>query len=93
MQLTGIIDFGDLAIGSPARDFIYIYEDFGPDLLSAVLDRYAGNSTQKLLSETRQWYLLETAAWTAEMHAAGRAGDVAHGLAEMRRELAWIVGE
>lgn len=90
--LTGIIDFGDLAIGSPARDFIYIYEDFGPDMLNAVLDRYAGSAAGDLLRETRQWYLLEAAAWTVEMHNAGHASKVEHGLAEMRRELAWITG-
>jgi aminoglycoside 2''-phosphotransferase len=26
-KLTGVIDFEDIAIGEPARDFIYVYED------------------------------------------------------------------
>src|SRR5512145_904359 len=41
-NLTGVIDFGDIVIGDPARDFIYIYEDFGPLFLKEVLNRYAG---------------------------------------------------
>jgi aminoglycoside 2''-phosphotransferase len=33
LHLTGVIDFADLVIGDPARDFIYIYEDFGTLIL------------------------------------------------------------
>jgi aminoglycoside phosphotransferase (APT) family kinase protein len=25
--ITGVTDFGDIAVGDPARDFIFIYED------------------------------------------------------------------
>lgn len=89
-RLTGVIDFGDLALGDPARDFIYLYEDFGADLLAAVLrhyPRYAGEPAAALLPRVRAWYLLETVAWTLDRHAHARPADVAHGLAEVAREL------
>lgn len=87
-RLTGVIDFGDLVIGDPARDFIYVYEDYGPILLQEVLTRYAGKDALKMTSEIRKWYLLEAISWTIAMYVDGRETDLAHGLAEIRRELA-----
>jgi aminoglycoside 2''-phosphotransferase len=87
--LTGVIDFGDLAIGDPARDFIYIYEDFGPLLLREVLNRYAGRDAQLMMSAIRKWYLLEAISWTVEMFNTERHSELEHGLAEIRRELTY----
>lgn len=84
-RLTGVIDFGDLAIGDPARDFVYVYEDFGPELLDAVLRDYAGREASRLLVDTRMWYLLETVAWTVARHDAGEDRD--EGLSVIRREI------
>jgi aminoglycoside 2''-phosphotransferase len=88
-NLTGVIDFGDLAIGDPARDFIYIYEDFGPLLLREVLNRYAGRDAQLMISAIRQWYLLEAISWTVEMFHTERHSELERGLAEIRRELTY----
>ncbi|MFN2564906.1 MAG: phosphotransferase family protein [Gemmatimonadaceae bacterium] len=86
-SLTGVIDFGDIAVGDPGRDFIFIYEDYGPAILAEVLRRYAGGDPPSLRSEIRRWYLLEATSWTLEMCAAERVIDVEHGLAEIAREL------
>lgn len=87
-DLTGVIDFGDLAIGDPARDFIYIYEDYGPMILGEVLTRYAGNDAPIMLSAIQKWYLLEAILWTVGMFNTRRRSEVEHGLAEISRELA-----
>jgi aminoglycoside 2''-phosphotransferase len=87
-RLTGVIDFGDIAVGEPARDFIYIYEDFGPALLGEVLHHYAGNKTPTMMPEIRKWYLIEAISWTIQMYRKKREADLRHGLAEIRRELA-----
>jgi len=86
-NLTGVIDFSDLAIGDPARDFIYIYEDFGPLLLREVLNHYAGRDAQLMMSAIRKWYLLEAISWTVEMFNTERHSELEHGLSEIRREL------
>jgi aminoglycoside 2''-phosphotransferase len=86
--LTGVIDFGDIAVGDPGRDFIFIYEDYGPAILAEVLSRYGGENAPSLRSEIRKWYLLEAISWTLEMCAAKRGTDVEQGLAEIARELA-----
>jgi aminoglycoside 2''-phosphotransferase len=52
-SLTGMIDFGDIAVGDPARDFIYVYEDYGPTILTEVLSRYAGEDAPSMPSEIR----------------------------------------
>jgi aminoglycoside 2''-phosphotransferase len=87
LQLTGVIDFGDLVIGNPARDFIYIYEDFGPLILQEVLTRYAGKESPKMLPAIRKWYLLEAISWTINRYGERHKADLDHGLAEIQREL------
>lgn len=85
--LSGIIDFGDLAVGDPARDFIYVYEDFGPELLAAVLRGYPREDAVALLPRIRAWYLLEAVAWTVERAERGETDDVEEGAAEIAAEL------
>jgi aminoglycoside 2''-phosphotransferase len=88
LRLTGVIDFGDLVIGDPARDFIYIYEDFGPLILQEVLTHYAGQDATKMMPAIRKWYLLEAISWTIGRHVEQCEPDVAQGLSEIQRELA-----
>lgn len=88
--LTGVIDFGDVALGPPARDFIFLYEDFGPALCEEVLAAYAASAGAEAptFAEVRSWYLLEAVSWTLERLALGARQAAAHGLAEIERELA-----
>jgi aminoglycoside 2''-phosphotransferase len=88
LQLTGVIDFGDLVIGDPARDFIYIYEDFGPTILQEVLTHYAVKDAPTMMAAIRKWYLLEAISWTIAMYRQHQEENLKHGLAEIRRELA-----
>lgn len=85
--LTGIIDFSDLALGDPARDFIYIYEDFGPEMLAAVLAAYRRENGGALLPRIRLWYLLELISWTLLAVRRRREGDMKDGIGEILREL------
>src|SRR5262249_11398520 len=39
--LSGVIDFGDCFIGDPHRDFIFLLEDYGKDILELFLTFYA----------------------------------------------------
>lgn len=87
--LTGVIDFGDLALGPPARDFIFLYEDFGPALCEEALAAYAASAGAEAptFAEVRSWYLVEAVSWTLERLALGARQDATHGLAEIEREL------
>lgn len=86
-RLTGVIDFGDLAIGDPARDFIYVYEDYGSEILEAVLDRYADGNAASFLPEIRKWYLLDALARSAKRLDSGGSADVDRALAGIRGTL------
>ena len=86
-NVTGVIDFGDILIGEPARDFVYIYEDYGPVILNEVLNRYAGQEAPKMMFAIRKWYLLEAISWTVRMYLEQRPTEMHHGLEEVRREL------
>lgn len=75
-RLTGVIDFGDLALGDPARDFIYVYEDFGPEMLDAVLRHYTGEDAATLRPRIHRWFLLETVEWALGLDAEEEADEV-----------------
>lgn len=86
-ELTGVIDFGDLVLGPPARDFIFIYEDFSVERCEEVVAAYAGADAAELMENVRAWYLLEALSWTLERLAQGARDDVAQGLGAIAREL------
>jgi aminoglycoside 2''-phosphotransferase len=39
-EITGIIDFGDVAFGDPDYDFMYLLDEFGEDFLMEILKYY-----------------------------------------------------
>jgi aminoglycoside phosphotransferase (APT) family kinase protein len=87
--LSGVIDFGDVSLGPAARDFIFLYEDFGAALCREVLGAYASSAGAEAptFADVRSWYLLEALSWTLERLELGAQEDAAHGLAEIEREL------
>ena len=85
--LTGVIDFGDVALGDPARDLVYVYEDFGPAMLAAVLRHYPGEAAATLRPRVHLWFLLEAVEWTLARLGDGARAEAAEGLAAIVREL------
>lgn len=61
-QLTGVIDFGDVALGDRRRDFIYVLEDFGEQMLQGVLRGYSEDSLD-MLAAIRAWRELDQLEW------------------------------
>lgn len=86
-RLTGVIDFGDLALGDPARDFIFVYEDFGPAMLDAVLRHYAGEDAATLRPRIHRWFLLETVEWALGLDAEEDTDEIEEARALIPHEL------
>ena len=65
--VTGIIDFGDLRVGDPAWDFVYLYEDYGLEFLTTALLAYkASEPYGSFVERIYRWYLLAMIEWVAE---------------------------
>jgi aminoglycoside 2''-phosphotransferase len=79
-DISGIIDWGDVAIGDPARDFIFLYEDWGDDFLRLALRAYARETAARLLPRIYLRYLADQLEWTLHACADGRGDDIAHGI-------------
>lgn len=80
-ELTGVIDWGDARIGDPARDFIFVYEDWGPGFLEAALEAYgAGAGKDGFARRVLLHYLVDQLHWTLGAAEVGRAADVEHGV-------------
>ncbi|MGI9034678.1 MAG: phosphotransferase family protein [Pyrinomonadaceae bacterium] len=70
-RVSGIIDFGDMMIGDAAWDLIWIYEDYGSDFLSRLLDVYHESDRKSLLRRVRQFLLLQAIEWAIDCQASG----------------------
>jgi len=82
-QLSGVIDWGDAAIGDPARDFIFLYEDWSRDFLRSALEAY---ETNRLERRVLLHYIADQLDWT--LAACGRGEPVAQeGAAALRQAL------
>lgn len=80
--VSAIIDFGDMMIGDPAWDLVFIYEDYGLDFLSRVLTVYGKADRVALLSRLFQHYQIAAIDWT--IGARFRSDDeFAEGLAQI----------
>ena len=59
-QLTGIIDFGDLQIGDPDLDYIYIYEECGEAFTREVMTKRWESNIPSQLEKVRLLLLIES---------------------------------
>lgn len=88
--VTGIIDFGDMMIGDPAWDLVFIYEDFGLDFLSRVLTGFHHTDRTAMFNRLFQLYLIAAIDWAAGSRARGQAefDEALELIQELRREAA-----
>ena len=73
-DVTAIIDFGDVEVGDPARDLVYVYDDFGLDLLGRVVDALGGDAPggrEALLARAYRLYELLAIEWIFHCRDAG----------------------
>lgn len=49
--LTGIIDFGDIAIGDPDYDLMYLLDEFGEKILKGIFKIYKPGNKKKLMKK------------------------------------------
>ncbi len=86
-EITGVIDWGDACVGDPARDFIFLYEDWGSDFLELTLEGYELEEAERMLPRVHLRYLADQLSWTLGAVERGRAKDVRHGVAELTSAL------
>jgi len=56
-KLTGIIDFGDLAIGDRAFDFTGLYAEYGRTFTEKVIDAYEGKIDDNFMARIETFYM------------------------------------
>ncbi len=84
--LTGVIDWGDTRIGDPAWDFVYIYEDYGPKTLTALLDRYDAGNADLLARKVRLYQQLNTMDYCLGMLSDGDEEHIHEALALLEEQ-------
>ncbi len=74
--LTGVIDFGDVYIGDPAWDLIYIYEDYGEETFKSFITRYDPENTHLLERKIRLYRSLNNVDYCLGVLAEGDEGEI-----------------
>ncbi|HEX8139151.1 MAG TPA: phosphotransferase [Pyrinomonadaceae bacterium] len=72
-RVTAIIDFGDMVIGDPAWDLVFIYEDYGLDFFARLLRRYAAGESVALIERAYRFYVLAAIEWAVASAEEGAA--------------------
>ena len=70
--ITGIIDWGDLVIGDPDFDLLYLYQDYGEGFVRRLLAHYPHAEPARLLAKLRVFNACERIQTIAD---ARRRGD------------------
>jgi aminoglycoside 2''-phosphotransferase len=83
-SLTGVIDFGDVMIGDPAWDLVFIYEDYGLDFLARLVPRYTAADPGPLLRRMYHFYVLDLVEWVVRC-AEEASPELAEAVAELAR--------
>ncbi|WP_083939178.1 phosphotransferase family protein [Deinococcus apachensis] len=81
-RVTGIIDWNGMVVGRPARDFLYLYEQYGREFVTDLLREYGRLPLEDTLRELHflhVWHTLLRLLWAAEH------GDPARGEGLRRR--------
>ena len=84
--LTGVIDFGDVVIGDPARDFIFFREDWNADFLDLALETYELEPRTPLLRRIEYSSLFNLVWWTMWVKGNGRMDLFEQGIHQLERE-------
>lgn len=89
-ELAAVIDWGDVCLGDPARDFIFLFEDWGDEFLGLALAAYRPGDPEGFLSRIYLHDLADQLRWTLDSRREGRHVDVREGVAGLEREMeAW----
>ncbi len=59
-EITGIIDFGDIGIGDPVYDLMYLYEDYGKGFIDTLLTYYPVDNYDRLPDKLQFFYECNT---------------------------------
>jgi aminoglycoside 2''-phosphotransferase len=88
-RLTGVIDFNGAIIGDPARDLLYLYEEYGLPFLRTLLDHYPAGDRGRLLARLhfpREWHTVLRLLWALEHAYAPGVARRSEELRDLRRE-------
>ena len=74
-RVVGILDFGDMEIGDPAWDLVYLWEDYGPPFLRRFMHHFPASDPKALLGRAYKFRQLDAVEWAAYVCAGMRGGD------------------
>lgn len=84
--LTGVIDFGDVCIGDPAWDLIYIYEDYGLATFKSFITHYDPENTNLLERKIQLYQSLNNVDYCLGVLAEGYDSDIQEAIAILEEQ-------
>lgn len=83
-RITGVIDFGDMAIGDLAWDLTYLYEDYGPEFMRHFLKHFTVDDPELLLLQVYRFYELDAVEWAVRVSESTQAQEAISQLTTLR---------
>lgn len=84
--LTGVIDFGDVCIGDPAWDLIYIYEDYGLATFKLFVSLYDPENTNLLERKIQIYQQLNNIDYCLSVLAEEEEDDIQEAIAILEEQ-------
>jgi aminoglycoside 2''-phosphotransferase len=84
--LTGVIDFGDVCIGDPAWDLIYIYEDYGIETFQRFVSLYDPENSTRLEQKIKLYQQLNNVAYCLSALAQAEDEEIQEAIAILEEQ-------
>jgi aminoglycoside 2''-phosphotransferase len=86
-MLTGLIDFGDISIGDPDYEYLYILEDCGEDFTHLVMESRGQDKIYKKLEKIKYFVTFDQVATILEGVKRGNQNWIDEGIEAIRNEM------
>jgi aminoglycoside 2''-phosphotransferase len=83
-RISGVIDFGDMAIGDLAWDLTYLYEDYGAEFMRRFLKYFTVDDPERLLLQVYRFYELDAVEWAVRVSESTQATEAISHLTMLR---------
>ena len=83
--VSAVLDFGDLRLGEPAWDLVFLYRDYGPGFVADLLHTYAPPNPAALLNRVYYGYQLAVLDGACDAASSGAAARAQATVCRLRR--------
>lgn len=87
-RIRGIIDWGDLTVGDPDYDLMYLYQNYGDEFIRSFLNYYPHNNAKKLIEKLKFFSICDEIDTIISFgQKLGQTENIEPALSELKKKL------